>query len=41
VDNANFAILGQFFEPIAFHISVQGTQRPIQMYYNLALAPQG
>ncbi|MFW6027929.1 MAG: ABC transporter substrate-binding protein [bacterium] len=41
VDNANFAILGQFFEPIAFHISVQGTQRPIQMYYNLSLAPQG
>jgi peptide/nickel transport system substrate-binding protein len=41
VDGANFAILGQFFEPIAFHISVQGTQRPIQMYYNLSLAPQG
>jgi peptide/nickel transport system substrate-binding protein len=41
VDGANFAILGQFFEPIAFHISVEGTQRPIQMYYNLALTPQG
>lgn len=37
VDQAQFAILGQFFEPIAFRDSVVGLQRGIQMYYNLAL----
>jgi peptide/nickel transport system substrate-binding protein len=39
VARAHFAILGQFFEPIAFDSSLLGTQRPIQMYYNLALPP--
>lgn len=39
-EEANFAILGQFFEPIAFRTSVLGIQSPIQMYYNLDLAPQ-
>lgn len=33
----NFAILGQFFEPIAFRDNVVGLQRPIQMYYNLSV----
>ncbi|MEN8741302.1 MAG: ABC transporter substrate-binding protein [Phaeobacter gallaeciensis] len=37
VEQGNFAILGQFFEPIAFRDSVVGLQRPIQMYYNLAV----
>ncbi len=37
--NAHFAILGQFFEPIAFRSDLLGLQRPIQMYYNLALPP--
>lgn len=37
VDQAQFALLGQFFEPIAFRDSVLGLQRGIQMYYNLAL----
>ncbi|MHA6264354.1 ABC transporter substrate-binding protein [Arenibacterium sp. CAU 1754] len=37
VQQGQFAILGQFFEPIAFRTSVLGLQRPIQMYYNLAL----
>lgn len=36
---AHFAILGQFFEPIAFRSDLLGIQRPIQMYYNLALPP--
>ena len=36
-EQGNFAILGQFFEPIAFRDSVLGLQRPIQMYYNLAV----
>ena len=38
VSQGNFAILGQFFEPIAFRNTVVGLQRPIQMYYNLALS---
>jgi len=38
-ENAHFAILGQFFEPIAFRSDIMGLQRPIQMYYNLALPP--
>ncbi|MBN2906197.1 MAG: ABC transporter substrate-binding protein [Rhodobacteraceae bacterium] len=37
VAQGNFAVLGQFFEPIAFRSSVLGLQRPIQMYYNLAI----
>jgi len=37
VDQAHFAILGQFYEPIAFRNNVIGLQRGIQMYYNLAL----
>lgn len=37
VEEAHFAILGQFFEPIAFASNLLGIQRPIQMYYNLAL----
>lgn len=36
-EQGHFAILGQFFEPIAFRDSVVGLQRPIQMYYNLTL----
>ena len=36
-EQGNFAILGQFFEPIAFRDSVVGLQRPIQMYYNLTI----
>ena len=35
--NANFAILGQFYEPIAFRDSVTGLQSPIQMYYRLGV----
>ena len=37
VEQGNFAILGQFFEPIAFRDNVVGLQRPIQMYYNLSV----
>ena len=37
VDQAHFAILGQFYEPIAFRDDVIGLQGGIQMYYNLAL----
>ncbi|MFW6027923.1 MAG: ABC transporter substrate-binding protein [bacterium] len=40
VDQAHFAVLGQFFEPIAYRTSVVGIQRPIQMYYNLALTSE-
>lgn len=40
IENANFAVLGQFFEPIAFRNTVVGLQAPIQMYYNLAIVPQ-
>ncbi|MCC5989425.1 MAG: ABC transporter substrate-binding protein [Pararhodobacter sp.] len=39
LDGAHFAILGQFFEPIAFNAAIMGLQRPIQMYYNLAMPP--
>ena len=37
IGSAHFAILGQFFEPIAFNSAIMGLQRPIQMYYNLAM----
>jgi peptide/nickel transport system substrate-binding protein len=37
LSNANFAILGQFYEPIAFRDEVTGQQSPIQMYYRLGL----
>ncbi len=37
LSNANFAILGQFYEPIAFRDNVTGLQSPIQMYYRLGL----
>lgn len=40
IENANFAVLEQFFEPIAFRNTVVGLQAPIQMYYNLAIVPQ-
>ena len=36
--DANVAILGQFFEPIAYRSNVTGIQSPIQMYYRLGLA---
>lgn len=32
--NAQFGILGQFFEPVAFRNEVTGIQTPIQMYWN-------
>ncbi len=35
--NANFAVLGQFFEPIAYRSNVTGLQSPVQMYYHLGL----
>lgn len=38
--DANFAILGQFFEPIAYRSNVTGLQSPIQMYYHLGLQPR-
>lgn len=32
--NAQFGILGQFYEPVAFRNEVTGMQTPIQMYWN-------
>lgn len=35
VDNAPFAVLGQFFEPVAFNKNLKGISSPIQFYWPL------
>jgi hypothetical protein len=35
VDNAPFAVLGQFFEPVAFSTKAQGITSPIQFCWQL------
>ncbi|MFY0690999.1 MAG: ABC transporter substrate-binding protein [Paracoccaceae bacterium] len=37
---ANFAVLGQFIQPIAVRTSLEGLEGPFQMYYKLAPKPE-
>ncbi|MHA6264419.1 ABC transporter substrate-binding protein [Arenibacterium sp. CAU 1754] len=39
VQSGNFGVLGQFIQPIAYRASLEGLQRPFQMYYNLSRKP--